>query len=90
MNVFDCLSDILKTKSGNLTEKFGFQKAWSTFVITRYMSMDDNLMDIACKMNRLQGNKEFDSKMAYKLLNKAVPKRNSTFIRYITKPKKTI
>ena len=89
MTLFDCLGDILKHKTGTLHEQEGFKKAWSTYMILRYLSMDEASLPLAAEMNKYQG--ILTDVQMYKFLVEMVPYRSNTFIKYIKPrtPKKT-
>ena len=86
MNLFDILNDIIRDKTGTLHHHEEFQQAWSSFMVIRYLSMDKQFINYARIANRLQ--MDLDSEQMYKFLVKTIPKRNKTWIKYISKPKK--
>ena len=97
MNTFDYLKDVIRYKSGVLTEDPEFRSNWSSFMMARYISMKQNkartstqdateqYVDVACKMNRFQCT--LSSEQMYKYATAAVPQDNNTFIKYISKAK---
>jgi hypothetical protein len=86
MTLFDCLKDIITTKSGTLHTQEGFSKAWSNYMIIRYLSMDRRFKDIAVEMNKYSAT--LTSEQLYLFLVQMVPKSSKSFIKYI-KPIKT-
>ena len=86
MTIFDILKDVLVTKSGKLHEQSDFKKSWSSFMVVRYLSMDHKFIEYADIANKLQ--LTLSSKQMYLLLTKIIPKQRSSFIKYISKPKK--
>lgn len=87
MNLFDCLKDIIVTKRGDLNDHPDFSKVWSNYMIARYLSMEPKFLEISQIVNRMQGHQ--DDETVYKFLVKNIPKQRSSFIKYISKPKKT-
>ena len=86
MNTFDCLKEIITIKSGKLSEEIDFDKNWDSFMIVRYLSMDDRFVDIAVVANQFTS--IFTKKEMYNFLLKSIPKNRNSFISYISKPKK--
>jgi hypothetical protein len=86
MTLFDCLKDIINTKSGKLHLEPGFKKAWSNYMIVRYLSMDDRFFEISQIANNLQSS--MSPEQMYLFLVKVIPRSHRSFIKYITKPKK--
>jgi hypothetical protein len=86
MTIFDCLKDIITTKSQKLHLDPDFKKVWSSFMITRYLSMDKRFADLAFDINKYQ--MTLTSEQLYLTLCKIIPKQNNSFIKYISKPKK--
>lgn len=87
LTLFDCLGDIIKDKTGSLHKQEGFKKAWSNYMILRYLSMDDRFRILAAEMNKYQ--EVLTSEQMYLFLVSMVPRSSKTFIKYIkqTKPK---
>jgi len=97
MNIWDYNKDIIRFKSGVLTEDPDFRSTWSSFMVARYVSMKDcrkgrtkqqaieEYVDVACKINRFQCT--LSSEQMYKYATAAIPQDNNTYIKYITKPK---
>jgi len=84
---FDVLKDILtKQSGGTLHLKQNFDSVFSTFMITRYLSMDDSLIEYANQLNKLQ--QTLTSAQVYQWCYANIPKRKNPYIRYISKPKK--
>ena len=87
MSIFDCLKDIIVTKSGTLHERMEFTKVWSNFMILRYLSMDNKYRHYATVLNKYSST--YTPVEMYKILTKVLPKQNSCYISYIKKSKKT-
>ena len=86
-NFFDILADILMKKSGGtLHEQSGFQSKFSTFMIVRYLSMNDKLLPYANELNKLQ--LTLSPTQVYLWCYHNIPKQRSSYIKYISKPKK--
>lgn len=85
MNLFDILKDIIKDKTGKLKGE-EFNKNFSPFMISRYLSMDARFFEQARIANKYQST--LSKEQLYKLLTVSVPQSNKTFIKYIKKPKK--
>lgn len=85
MNLFDCLKEIITEKKGDLYGHPDFSKAWSNYMIVRYLSMDPRFFQIATIANNLQT--QLSSKDMYLFLVKHTPYSKNSFIKYITKPK---
>ena len=86
MNLFDCLKDIITTKTGTLHTQEDFKKVWSNYMVMRYLSMDSRFRHIAVEMNKFS--ETLSSEQMYMFLVKMVPYSKSNFIKYI-KPAKT-
>ena len=87
MTIFDCLNDIIVTKSGKLHEDMEFTKVWSNYIILRYLSMDNKYRQYATILNKHVST--FTQVEMYRILLKVLPKQNSCFISYIKKTKKS-
>ena len=85
--MFDILADIIKHKTGELHKEEDFSKQFSTYMIIRYLSMDERFTEAAYIANQLHGGPMTQENM-YKLLIKIVPQQKSHFIKYISKGKK--
>ena len=81
LSLYDILGDIIKLKRGDLHEHPEFEKAYSKFMIQRYLSMDEN----SAEMNAvtLQATKTLDDVSHYKTMVKLIPQSNNAFIKYI-------
>jgi hypothetical protein len=86
MNLFDILKDLIKEKSGTLCYEEGFDKAWNSYMVIRYLSMDKRFIRYANIANKIQ--MDLDSIQMYKFLIKIIPQNNNTWIKYISKKKK--
>lgn len=86
MTLFDCLKDIITTKTGTLHTQDGFKKAWSNYMIIRYLSMNSRYRNIAVEMNKFSAT--LTAEQMYRFLVKMVPYSKKSFIKYI-KPAKT-
>jgi hypothetical protein len=86
--MFDIMKDIIKDKKGNLHKEEDFSKAFNTYMIIRYLSMDKRFTDAAYIANQLHTSPNMTQENMYKLLIKIVPKSNNHFIKYISKNKK--
>ena len=86
-NFFDILQDILLKKSGGaLCDQLDFNSKFSTFMLCRYLSMDDKLLPYANQINKWQTT--LGAKEIYKWAYANVPKQRSGYITYISKKKK--
>lgn len=87
ISLFDCISDILTKKSGcTLHERDGFDTAWNTFMVSRYLSMDKELIGLAVWLDSVGG--KLTQTEQYKYLYTAIPQRRNGYIKYIAKKKK--
>lgn len=86
MTIFDCLKEIITTKSGKLSKEIEFEKIWDNFMIVRYLSMDNRFLEVSQIANQFTST--FTKEEMYKFLLTAVPKNRDSFISYISKPKK--
>lgn len=86
MIIFDCLKEIICTKTGTAHTDPSFMSAWDNYMIVRYLSMDGEYFDIAQEMNKLSGT--MSKEMMYKYLVKKLPRRKSSFIGYLKKEEK--
>lgn len=88
---FDCLSDILLKLSGGTLHKKSpelFKKFFSSYMICRYISMKEELIDYAEVLNVMQGT--LSSEDFYQLAYNIIPKQRSGFIKYLKKKKTEI
>jgi len=83
MTIFDSLKDIISKKTNSLNENPEFKSSWSSFMITRYLSMDQSLFNISEKANKYQCTLSNDQ--MYKYLSKKIPQRRNSYIQYISK-----
>ena len=86
MNTFDYLKDIISNKTGKLTDQVDFDKTFDSYMIVRYLSMDERFIDCAEIANQYVP--ILSKREMYKLLINIVPKNRNCFISYISKPKK--
>lgn len=85
--IFDYLDDICFKKTGTLPdERDPEMKAWDTFMILRYLSMDENYLPVINIFNMYQS--MLSKKQIYHILLLIIPKRK-TFLSY-PKLKETI
>lgn len=83
---FDCLTDILlKYTNGNLVNSSDFRKHFSSFMLCRYLSMKESLLEYAEYFNMLQTT--LTPEQMYILAYKLIPKQKTGFIKYIKKVK---
>lgn len=86
-NFFDVLQDVLLKKSGGtMCESQMFNKCMSTYMLCRYLSMNENLMPYAAMLQRYAG--VLSASQFYTWAYNHIPKQRSGFIKYISKPKK--
>jgi hypothetical protein len=84
---FDCLTDILlKYSGGELIHSADFKKHFSSFMLCRYLSMKESLIEYAEYLNLLQTT--LTAEQMYLLAYKLIPKQKTSFIKYLKKPKK--
>lgn len=77
---FDYLSDICAYKTGKVPEEKDFEmKGWNTFMILRYLSLEDNYVPIINILNEYQG--ILTPKQLYKILLLVIPKKKK-FLKY--------
>ncbi len=89
MTFFDILEDILLKKSnGKLYLDPEFNKAFSGFMIARYLSMRESLLPFAIFMNKLNSLGSFSNEQKYIWAYKNIPKQKNSWIKYISKKKK--
>ena len=86
LTFFDILKDILLKQNGKLNEEPEFTKIFSSYMLVRYLSMKDNLIEYANKINGWQ--KILTPEDIYFWAYKNIPKQKSGFIKYIKKDKK--
>jgi len=86
MTLFDCLKDIITKKTGKLHTQDGFRKAWSNYMIIRYLSMDKRFMAIATEMNKFSETLSFEQ--MYLFLVDMIPYDKNSYIQYIKSKKK--
>lgn len=85
MTIFDILKDIIKDKTGSLTESSEFESAFNPYMIARYLSMRKSLMPYARWLNQYSSAVSKESQ--YKFLLQSIPQCNNHFIKYIKKAK---
>jgi hypothetical protein len=85
---FDCLADILlKYSNGKLIESDKFKKVFSPYMLCRYLSMRESLVEYAEYFNLLQGT--LTSEQIYLLAYNSTPKQNTGYIKYLKKTNKS-
>ncbi len=85
MTIFDIVGDVLVKKNGHLDEDPEFHRAFSAFMLVRYLSMRPSLIEHAEILNSLQG--VLSPSQVYRLAFSMVPKQSSPYIKYISKKK---
>lgn len=85
MTIFDILTDILKNKTGKLYLEPDFNKAYSPYMINRYLSMRKDLVRYADFLNKYS--KNMTNLNMYFYLVDNVPRSSNSFIKYIKKNK---
>ena len=83
MTIFDILRDIIKDKSGRLSNDPEFQTAFKSYMVCRYLSMDRRFVNCADYVNKYGG--VLTKEQLYHLLVKIVPRHQKTYIQYISK-----
>ena len=80
VSIFTYLQDICYQKKGNIHLEKDFEmKKWSSFMILRYLSLDENYIFFINELNMYQG--ILTSEQMYKVLLKVLPK-NKKFLQY--------
>jgi hypothetical protein len=82
----DILEDIQVHKTGTLHLEESFDKVFSNYMVTRYVSMMDDCQEVAQYCNRYQD--VWSSVQMYKFLVSVIPSQSRYYIRYVSKPKK--
>lgn len=77
---------LTKKSEGTLHEHSDFKVAWNTYMIIRYLTMDNELFNLGIWLDL--NAKGMTPERQYKYLYAAIPKRRNGFIRYIAKKKK--
>lgn len=76
VNFFDCLTDILlKYSNGELIKSKDFKKHFSSYMLCRYISMKEDLIDYAEYLNLLQT--KLTPEQLYILAYKLIPKQKT-------------
>ncbi len=86
LTMYDILGDIIKFKRGDLDQHPEFEKSYSKFMISRYLSMDENSAEINAMT--LQACSSLPDALHYKTLVKMIPHSNNAYIKYIKSKKK--
>lgn len=85
---FDCLSDILlKFSGGELVNAENFNKCFSPYMLCRYISMKESLIEYAEYLNLMQTT--LSPKEFYLLAYNLIPKQKAGYIKYIKKANKS-
>lgn len=81
-DIFKYISDICFFKKGTIPEESDYEmKGWNTFMILKYLSLEDNYISIINILNEYQST--MTPKQMYKLLILVIPKRK----KYLKYPK---
>jgi len=81
LKIFEILKDINYTKSGKLHLHEGFKKAYNSFMVNKYLSMDCETVVYANMMNKKH---VILDKVQYLFLSSMIEKKNR-FLKYIKK-----
>ena len=82
----DILEDIQVRKRGNLHLEEDFDKVFSNYMATRYVSMMDQCEQVTEYCNMYQD--IWSKEQMYKFLVAVVPRESVYYVRYVSKPKK--
>jgi hypothetical protein len=87
-NFFSILDDVLTKKSGNLDieKPVEFHKNMSSFMILRYISMDEKYLPYATMMQKYMS--VLSPVEMYHWLYKNIPRNRIGYIKYLSKKKK--
>lgn len=87
--MWEIMIDILLKVSGTLYEnEEEFQKVFSPFLLCRFLSMREDLIEYADLLNTISSNSKLSNKQFYKLAYQLIPKQRNGYIKYIKKLKK--
>ena len=87
--MYELVADILqKVSGGNLHECDAFQKVCSPYLLCRYISMREDLIDYAHLLNVVNSNSKLTNEQFYKFAYNLIPKQRNGYIKYIKKPEK--
>jgi hypothetical protein len=81
----EILEDIQVHKRGDKHLHPDFEKIFSNFLVTRYISMMDDCYEVTNYCNQFQST--WSKVQMYKFLVGMVPRRSRYYIKYISKPK---
>lgn len=84
--MYELVTDILtKTSGGNLHKSPEFSKLFSPFLLCRYISMREDLINYADLLNTINSNSKLTNEQFYKFAYQLIPKQKRDFIKYIKK-----
>lgn len=86
MNLFTILKDILVKQGGELHKSEEFNKAFSPYMLVRYLSMKPELLPYSIAISRFM-KVGLTNKTIYKWCYKNIPKQRSSYIKYMKKKK---
>jgi len=87
--MYELVADILqKVSGGNLHKCDAFQKVFSPYLLCRYISMREDLIDYAHLLNVVNSNSKLTNEQFYKFAYNLIPKQRNGYIKYIKKPEK--
>lgn len=86
--LFDHLNAILKTQDPNYFSKLSDadKKTWSNYMINRFLSMNEDWVEIISELDKYTTAQQLNPKLAYKLYIDIFPKSN-IFLKYIKNEK---
>lgn len=84
MTIFDILNDITSNKKKKLHEDPEFNNIFSSYMILRWLSMDDAFVGVVQKVEPFSS--EYTKEQFYLLLCDLIPAKK-VYLKYIKKPK---
>ena len=86
-HMWELVLDILTKISGKLYASDNFEKVFSPYILCRYLSMNERLINYADFLNSVNSNSKLSKTQFYKLAYSLIPKQYNSYIKYIKKIK---
>lgn len=86
--MWELVVDILTKISGKLDQCEKFQTVFSPYILCRYISMREDLMQYADLLNTFNSNSKLTNAQFYHLAYQLIPKQRNCYVKYIKKIEK--
>jgi len=88
LNPFEIYENVIMKYNDELYKADNFDKLFSQYMLCRFLSMKNDLIQYAVYLETILSNSNLTKKQFYQLAYKLVPKQRNGFIKYIKKPEK--